>query len=211
VCGTTPLPNGTVCAGSDPTTSICCNGTCWDGCCDATGDPGDCRVFATSNPTFNGALNGLTGADAICQQRADAAGLPGGDVPGTYKAWLSTGTGPDQSPATGRFRQSGQPYRRVDGPIIATNWADLIDGPLAGPINADENGNEAPFGGVWTNTAPDGTERTPDPHSCGDWQVGNSSLFGRIGIDNQTNSQWTDFGELRPCSGSARLYCFQQE
>ena len=61
--------NRTVCGGSGATTSICCNGTCWDGCCGSDGSPSSCRVFVTST-IYDGNLGGLDGAAAKCQERA---------------------------------------------------------------------------------------------------------------------------------------------
>ena len=46
-----------------------------------------CKVFVTST-VHDGNLGGLVGADAICNSLASAAGLAG-----TYKAWLSDGSG----------------------------------------------------------------------------------------------------------------------
>jgi len=53
--------------------------------CDGLSDPPSCTriVFATST-LQNGNLGGLAGADQICQEHADAAGLLG-----SFKAWLS--------------------------------------------------------------------------------------------------------------------------
>lgn len=66
-------------------------------------------VFVTSG-TYTGNLGGLTGADQECNTLAAAANLPG-----TYKAWLSTSNG---SPST-RFVQSSVPYKLVDDTVIA--------------------------------------------------------------------------------------------
>ena len=89
------------------------------------------RVIFVSSALYTGNLGGLAGADAICNMRAQAAGLPG-----TYMAWLSTNQA-NGTPAT-RFTQSAQPYRKVDGVLVANNWADLIDGTLASAIDKTE-------------------------------------------------------------------------
>ena len=207
VCTTDPGQNRAVCAGSGSTTSICCNGVCCDGCCGADGSCGACLVFVSSSQ-HTGNLGGLAGADAICQTRATNRMAPLPPLPGTYKAWLSTGTGADESPATGRIRQSGQPYLRVDGALIAANWADLLTPPLANPIQVTENLDTVIPSSVWTNTEPNGTE-LQFPADCGDWLNGSSGTAG-AGVTFQTDANWTN-GAAAQCNlAASRLYCFQQ-
>ncbi|MCA9638983.1 MAG: DUF4215 domain-containing protein, partial [Myxococcales bacterium] len=81
------------------------------------------RVFVTST-LYQGNLGGLAGADAKCQARAQAAGLPG-----TFLAWLSDNT---NNPNT-RFTKSMGPYVLVNGTKIANNYTDLTDGTLLAP------------------------------------------------------------------------------
>jgi len=66
-------------------------------------------------PPHGCALGGVTGADAICQARAAAAGLPG-----TYMAWLADANG---SPATRMTHHLGV-YQLVTGAAIAQGWSD---------------------------------------------------------------------------------------
>jgi hypothetical protein len=165
------------------------------------GTGGPCLVFLTST-VQDGDLGGLTGADAICQLRAQTANLPG-----TFKAWLSDST---QSPAT-RFVQSPGPYRRVDGVTVANNWADLIDGTLAAPITVAENG--AVFDDLalrsWTHTLANGTAGGVNNEHCLNWT---SNLVGEDGDEGQvvaTSDNWTDFAS-GTCNNEFHLYCFQQ-
>jgi hypothetical protein len=208
-CVTANAPNRTVCGGSGTTSSICCNGTCWDGCCGSDGAATSCQVFITSS-VHTGALGGLGGADAICQTRANAAGRPG-----TYKAWLSTGS---ESPST-RFRQSGQPYIRVDNTQVAANWAALISPPgdIDATLNVTETGST--FGTIqfaWTNTSFDGSPVTADQtFNCGNW-TNDTVNAGVIGGADVTTSSWTTFGtSFCPVDENSgvgrRLYCFQQD
>jgi hypothetical protein len=106
------------------------------------------KVFVTSQ-TYSGNLGGLAGADAKCQQLANAAGLTG-----TFKAWLSDQSG--NCPATRfaiGFSPPGpyhpkpattptiqHPYVLVNGKTIANGWADLTKGSIATPIQVDERG-----------------------------------------------------------------------
>src|SRR5215468_487958 len=61
-------------------------------------DLGPHLVFVTST-VHDCAFGGLTAADAFCQARAQAAGLPG-----SYKAWLADANG---SPATRMTHHAG--------------------------------------------------------------------------------------------------------
>ena len=92
-------------------------------------------VFVTST-SYDGNLGGLAGADAKCQDQADAAGLTG-----TFKAWLSDAKG---SPSTRFTRSAGAPYVLVDGTVIADNYAGLTSGSLEHPINQTETGGAPP-------------------------------------------------------------------
>jgi hypothetical protein len=191
--------------------AICCNGACCDGCCGADGSCGACLVFVTSNVS-QGNLGGLAGADLACQTLAELA-TPS-PLPGEYTAWLSIDDGPDQSPASGRFRHSGQPYRLVNGTQIAASWADLTDGTLAAPIALTESGQGVSSATrfVWTNTRTDGTAGGHFGNgllSCGEWQL-TSGSSGNMGDATHTGVGWTFIGNGSCNSGRVRLFCFQQ-
>ena len=200
-----------------------CDGNAANGCecasdsCDVAKKLCSKRAFVTSTTFAGGALGGLTGADAKCQARAVAAGLPG-----TYKAWLSDSTG---SPST-RFAKAPVPYRLVDGTIIANNFSDIIDGTLSAPLVMTELGTPAPRSTicgpqpntnpvindriwVWTSTAADGTLAS-GASTCTNWS--DPAVGG---------AQWADpatSGLLSNCGGGAcnggpylnPLFCFQQ-
>ncbi len=161
-------------------------------------------AFVTST-TMNGNLGGVAGADAICNQHATAAGLTG-----TFKAWISDAT---TSPSTS-FAQSPLPYVRTDGTQIASNWADLVDGTLAAPLENDEFGNvvthNALNGFAWTATSSSGT--LVGTRHCNSWGLANGSNQGFKGNTSSASAAWS----LRPGSSfnclhqPARLYCFQQ-
>ena len=205
------LPDGTACAngtcqsGSCVAAPVCppCSGdeVCSDGAClvPACGAGGPCRVFFSST-RHDGNLGGLSGADAICQSLAAAAGLGG-----TYQAWLSDDT---NSPSS-RFVHSTGPYRLVNGTTIAANFADLTDGTLLASIKVTETGVTLAFPDdlAWTNTRFDGA-RDDDNQTCANWTSHSDLLLGGSGRARR-DSAWTDggFGE---CSSAFHLYCFQQ-
>lgn len=150
-------------------------------------------IFATSSKQ-NGDLGGFEGADAICNDLADAAGLAG-----TFMAWISS---PEES-AEERLDHSAKPYARVDGARIADDWDDLVDGELDSPISLDESGIPV-FGDVWTGTLASGV---PADATCGGFAT--SDETGVCGDSNAVDGRWTD--RTQPsCTAALRLYCVQQ-
>ncbi len=161
------------------------------------------RVFVTE-AAVSPNLGGLTGADARCTSLAQTAGLPG-----IYKAWLSDET----TSAKNRLTHSSIPYARVDGVVVANNFADLTDGSLLAPITITQNGSVVGTGLLdfaWTGTTADGS--TIAGHTCNNWTVANPSFNAAFGDFGSTSGSWTDSGSLLACGVfiSARVYCFQQ-
>lgn len=161
-------------------------------------------AFVTST-THDGNLLGAAGADAICQARADAAGLPG-----FFIAWISEGTTATQ--ARNRVENADVPYRLVTGTTIANNWDDLVDGTLLNAINRDENGAlRSQANNVWTGTSTNGTGAGVFDNStrCAGWSTNASNRSGRVGSSNSSTGDWTDTGNDADCDTAKRLYCFQ--
>lgn len=152
-----------------------------------TGDapPVKANIIFVTSTIFDGNLGGSGGADAECNARADAAGLPG-----TYVAWLST---PELDAidrlagSQGWVRPDGRPFADSLGFDIRRTWY---------PPSLDEFGEVVPddtrtitgtnFEGVYfepagtcddytSSTALDGVG-TGDPFSgFGNWSSGGSS------------------------------------
>lgn len=155
------------------------------------------RVFVTST-TYNGNLGGLAGADAKCQERANAANLGG-----NWKAWLSD----DATSAATRLNHVNGSYKRLDGAIVANNWNDLTDGNLNGAINITELGVVKNIS-VWTNTAANGTGM--GTINCSNW-TSSTSTQGLAGVSYDSSSRWTyDSIAYWSCSSLLSLYCFEQ-
>ena len=179
--------------------------------CGGAGDSTTKVVFLTS-ATYDGNLGGVAGADAECQALADAAGLSG-----IFLAWLSDDLG--SSPST-TFIRSEEPYVRVDDVKVAANWADLTDGTILHPIEADEQGGRPRSAGpgaiieVWTGTDGDGTLRSAG-QTCNDWFSTSDVLRGLRG--NSTRSHegnpgdpvWTVWSASPGCNLPFRLFCFE--
>jgi len=155
------------------------------------------RVFVTSS-TYTGALGGVAGAKAKCQQRADVAGLGG-----TWDVWIGV---PGDVPGA---RLGGQ-YARLDGVEIAQDWFDLRDGTLDAPIHIDEWGTPLGQYDVWTGTANNGWELADN---CAGWTYGGTmpTIVGSEGRTSATDGNWTNTGSTHasPCSTKQRLYCFE--
>jgi hypothetical protein len=178
-------------------------------CCNGKGSCGACLTFVSSSGHL-GNLGGLTGADAICQNLAASAHLPG-----TYMAWLADTTG---SPST-RFTRATAPYTLVDGTVVASSWADLTDGTISHGITLTEQG-ETRGVQTWSNVKADGTlgsARAGTPaggEHCQNWTSDFADDTGYLGFNVAgLNNAWTDF-EPRPCQPSNGavygLLCFQQ-
>ncbi len=206
--------NGDGCSASCQTEApiVCGNGILqnWEECDDGNTIPGDgcssvCiseryyRVFVT-NQTYNGNLGGLTGADNICTNTANAANLGG-----NWKAWLSD----SNQNASSRLIHSNYPYKRLDNRTIANNWNELIDGTLSFQINVNELGGTI-IGRAITATNEFGNFVGDD---CNDWTNSSSNPIGYYyGSSGSFDSFWTMSNTLLNCDGSIlpRLYCFEQ-
>ncbi len=161
-------------------------------------------VFVTAE-SFNAALDGIAGADALCQAAADDAGLSG-----DYMAWLSDSSGSPDS----RFTKSIGPYALVTGTRISDSYSDLVDGTIFTAINTTEFGGSLNTDLVWTGTAFDGTAAIPPKDNfCVDWTDDNivdvtSIQVGRL---DKNTADWTNFASTAiNCGQAYQLYCFEQ-
>jgi hypothetical protein len=153
------------------------------------------KVFLTSVGS-DGALGGVAGGDAHCQQLASAAGLTG-----SFKAWLSDGT----SNIVDRLVSDG-PWVRMDGVKLADNKADLTDGRLFTSISVDENGfYYAPIV-VFTGTDFSGMVSTSH---CQNWTSNAATETGTRGSSANADSAWTGPVTSFSCDQEIPLFCFE--
>ena len=148
-----------------------------------------------------GVTTGLGGADCICQQTAESAGLGG-----TYLAWIAEAN--NASAPGARFTRSTQPYVLTDFTPVAANYDDLVDGTLLTAINTTETGDAA--GGtdrVWTNVRTNGNQFNNS--TCADWEDTTAGV-GVLGLRTQSDSRWTAPGSGVNCVAGNHLYCFEQ-
>jgi hypothetical protein len=179
--------------------------------------PNVVQVFRTST-THQGDLgqfdpssedDGLAGADAECQERAEDAGLAG-----TWTAWLSTSSKDGVPGVDAIDRILDGRYELVDGTVIADDMADLTDGELNAPINLNEFGSKE-NDDTWTGTRPDGTDTGTN---CSNWtssggEGGCTEGAPDCGVygsgEHTTNSTWTQFNNVGvKCTEDSSLYCF---
>ncbi|HSD88239.1 MAG TPA: hypothetical protein VLB44_12015 [Kofleriaceae bacterium] len=151
-------------------------------------------AFVTSSkqlPTSFGADR--SGADAICNARAAAAGLPG-----NYLAWLSTST----ESARDRLASS-RGWVRTDGRPFVDRIDDLAIGKIYTPLFLDENGTlvttsdpvpTATFGGLTAGA------------DCNDYSNPAGQII--VGSSGATAESWTYANTTTACSTPGRLYCF---
>jgi hypothetical protein len=147
-------------------------------------------VFVTSTRYVASTLTSLAQADAICAQRAAAAGLPG-----QFVAWIALeGIDP-------RDRLSGaRGWQRPDGAVVADRVEDLLEiGPLF-PLLIDELGNDT---GVASLRALTGTSIDGTAHAD---RCATTSMI-RGGRTWRTYSAWTSHAS-QGCDIEGPLYCF---
>jgi len=164
-----------------------CAAACINGVCGA-------RAFVTSIG-FTGSLGGLTGADALCNERAAR-----GSRTGSYRAFLSQGA----TAAGSRVLDTA--YYRFDDRRIARNRMQLISTSttaLDNPLSITESGTEL-SAAVWTGTIANGMPAVD--LTCSVWNTVDASAV--IGDSSATNTTWLSDG-TQQCGTPASLYCFQ--
>ena len=167
----------------------------------ATKGPGGLRVFVSS-ARYNGNLGGLAGADAKCSQLAADAKLGG-----QWVAWVGT---PGNS-AKDRLTSAG-PWRLVNGPQVAANKADLVDGTIAAIIDRTENGVVVAPDGSWSGYVWTGTlwNFNADSMTCAQWTSASANDAAGVGkVQSTMVALWT-FENRSSCDKLQRLYCFER-
>jgi hypothetical protein len=160
--------------------------------------PAENIAFATST-VHSANLGGLDGADAICNELADAAGLGG-----TYVAWLSTTT----TNAFSRI-ENGVGWVAIDGTPIAATPTDLVTGSMVSPIAYDERGHDVrpTQSEVWTGTLGDGTY---SGSTCMGWTIEDPTVNADVGAASAGSTQFTH-SAAASCAAPRRFYCFETD
>jgi hypothetical protein len=184
--------------------------------------------FITSASPGKGAdLGGLAGADAYCQQLAQAVGAGSR----TWHAYLSLSAAPGVQPVNARDRIGRGPWHNVKGVQIAADVADLHKNPninkqtalteKGDPVNGF--GDSPTMHDILTGTQPDGTAFTvAEDRTCGNWTKSGegTAIVGhhdrRGPADTEALRSWNSSHPTPGCSiealrrvgGGGLLYCF---
>ena len=167
--------------------------------------------FITSVGPGDGAnLGGLEGADAYCQQLAEAAGSTGR----TWRAYLSTEEDGKRG-VSARDRIGSGPWYNAVGELIAVDVDQLHLNPnIIKRTALDEKGNKVKGRGdspnehdILTGTMADGTAYFPDDkdHTCSNW-TSNGDGSAQVGHHDRHgggNTSWNSAHASRGCSPDA--------
>lgn len=182
--------------------------------------------FVTSTGVGDGAnLGGLDGADAHCEQLAEAAGA--GDR--TWRAYLST---QGEGAVNARDRIGDGPWANAKGVEIAASVDELHGdaNKISKETALDESGNPVKGRGdepnqhdILTGSQPDGTAFSgSDDRTCSNWTSNGegAAMTGhhdRMGLNESAEAKsWNSSHPSRGCSqenlvgtgGAGLLYCF---
>jgi len=169
----------------------------------------DKRIFVSS-ALYTGDLGGLDGADSKCQLLAKNAGLCG-----TFKAWLSDGTGN----AADRLSHATGNYLLLNDQVVASDWSALTSGTLQHAIDMTEEKGPAPAGTVqcggtplvpvWTGATASGIAVTNG--SCSNWGTNGTGPGAAFGNAAAKSAGWSGTCQLTTvCADTAALYCLEQ-
>lgn len=182
--------------------------------------------FVSSTGSGTGDLGGLAGADARCQQLADAVGSTR-----TWHAYLSVEKGAGDLPEHAKDRIGQGPWYNAELVLVAADLTALhaLEGDPA--LFLDEHGERVP--GQWegsptpnehdilTGSNKDGTVTAGK--TCADWTSGDAALFAQVGhsdglgpmmSDAEQYRSWNSVHESGGCNdtapkgGAGRIYCF---
>lgn len=182
--------------------------------------------FVTSAGIGDGAnLGGLEGADAHCQQLAEAAGTTGR----TWRAYLSTQEEGKRA-VSARDRIGNGPWYNARGDLIAVDLDQLHIMPnILKRTALDENGNRVKGRGddpnehdMLTGTRADGTAYFPweeGDHTCSNWTSSGegTATVGHHDRHGGGNTSWNMAHEtrggcgqeaLQSTGGAGLFYCF---
>ncbi len=192
----------------------------------ADADQAAMTFFITSAGSGDGAnLGGLAGADAHCQDLADAQGA--GDL--EWAAYLSTIAEDGSAPVHARDRIGAGPWHNQQGALIASDveelhsdMANLTKESILTESGDQVNGrgDEPNMHDILTGTALDGTAFSGEHDNCGNW-TSNGAGSTRVGHHDRVGggenpTSWSSAHSSRGCSqedlegtgGSGLFYCF---
>lgn len=155
-------------------------------------------VFGTVEKYPVTMFNPITNADALCNQSAQTAGLPG-----TYIAWIST----TSQSAKERLGTTARGWVRVDGLPFADRVQDLLAGKIFYPVRLNARGTNANFFEPLA-TATDELGQLQAGANCNDWMTTDMAQGYRAGNVDSTTWGWTEAFGHNTCNDEGHLLCF---
>ncbi len=157
-------------------------------------------VFVTSTSQIVGDVGSITELDAICQNLANAQGMPG-----TFLAWASSNT------VNARDRFAGaRGWVRPDGKPVADTIGDLTSSPLLHPIRVTEQEQGTDLGMTNSQTATGTDAFGVVTANCNNWTDSSAGALVTYGLPHRARS--VSFSStLGSCSSPKRLFCFQAD
>jgi hypothetical protein len=132
---------------------------------------------------FGGSIGGRAGADAHCEA---ATNKPAGY--NHYRALISVNADDEIRDMPANYGVPTFYPVHASSPsaaLIATDWADLLDGTILVDLRSAGLWPSGSTGSWWSGSNPDGSLH---PNNCGGWTA--SSGDGRIGANNRADSGW---------------------
>jgi len=177
-------------------------------CAAAVAPSANLLVFMSSVGT-SGNLQGLKGADALCQAEANDAGL--GDR--CFIAWLSSSQFDARARLLQHFasRSLTEYHDGQDNLIFASDaFTDAGEAYPVISIDNDPRGINPVATNVWTGSTVQGVRwaGTDPAEYCVDWTYGGDGGQTLIGSSTQNSGGWTD-NNTSVCGYPWRLYCFE--
>jgi hypothetical protein len=98
------------------------------------------------------------------------------------------------------------PIRSTTGTLIASNWADMLDGTIATTLTSA--GVYSGPGGWWSGAEDEfGGSIDGVTQDCNEWTSIANFVGGNRGINSSTTSTWMDFGLSAACNQVLQVLC----
>lgn len=159
------------------------------------------RLVLYDGGSVAGAIGGRNGADVMCGIAAESAtGIP---VHATTRAFLSV-SGDDEirDMPTRHGVPTGRPVTGPNWNLVATDWADLLDGTIAMELFNAGVHTETNF--WYSGSLSDGSASV---NTCSGWTDGSTFFDGRYGVTQVTSSNWINTGSATCGASTYHVLC----
>lgn len=144
---------------------------------------------------YYGNLGGRSGADSLC-----ASNIPSGYS--NYRAFISVDSGDSIANMPSNFGvPSNLPIYSTSNNLIASDWADLLDGTISMTLEAA--GVLSSGSTWWSGSFYDGSTF----YTCSGWTSNMTSSYGSAGRSDSLNSFWIELDGYPDCAVSSHVLC----